>query len=56
MKTSEELLKELSLYRGRVSNLRSTLYLIAYGELHEDSARREAKRAMDLDDKMLEEK
>lgn len=47
MKTSE-----VSNLKARVTQLRSTLYWIAYGRCDGDSARREAERAMALDDKM----
>jgi hypothetical protein len=56
MKTSDQLNwnVERHFLINRVSQLRSSLYLIAHGELSQDSARREAKRAMALDDKMKE--
>lgn len=38
----------------RISNLRSTLYLIAHGTLSNDSNRREAQAALALDDKLKE--
>lgn len=52
MKTSNN---ELLVARQRMSQMRSSLYLIAHGKLSEESARREAARALALDDKMKED-